>query len=471
MDPSRVGGAGTCDPLGLKLAAGRWQQPRHGPASRGRLALGRAGPPCSGARHWLPGRWSVLQSLLLLLCAWTAGRAAAPLGVSLSAPPQAAPIDGPRQCCNPESPLQRRGLLLSTGALGLGAAGEPASALSTDEKRVASLFEATTPSVVSISKNAPQAVLGEERASGSIYGSGFVWDKEHVVTNFHVITGMDRPFVTFLSQEKGSKSVRRTTFDASIVGSDAASDIAVLQVGSPVRDEEASLPAPKALPRGTSSDLVVGQDVYAFGNPFGLEHSLSRGIVSGVSRTMESAGGRPINGVIQTDASINPGNSGGPLLNSDGKVVGVNTAILSGSGTFAGVGLAIPIDTVSKNVESIISKGFVRRPFLGIVFAPDVMAEELQLDGIMVMRVVPGGPAEAAGVRPVRGGRLGDIVVSIDDKPIRFSDDMFKLLDQRQPGDEIKLTVQRASADADSDKYENVDVKLTLGSAGAGVKQ
>jgi len=289
-----------------------------------------------------------------------------------------------------------------------------------------------------------------------------------VVTNFHVITGMDKPYVTFLSKDPTEATERRTTLDSTIIGSDAASDIAVLQIGT-TRDGQVP---PKGLVRpllvGTSNDLVVGQDVFAFGNPFGLEHSLSRGIVSGVSRTMEGAGGRPINGVIQTDASINPGNSGGPLLNSDGKVIGVNTAILTGSGTFAGVGLAIPIDTVAKNVESIIAKGFVRRPFLGIVFAPDVMVDELQLNGIMVMKVVPGGPAEAAGVRPMRGGRLGDVVVGIDSKRITSSDDLFKLLDLHQPGDNITMTVQRPSADIDSDKYEDVKLKVMLGVASGG---
>jgi len=333
--------------------------------------------------------------------------------------------------------------------------------LTGDEQRVASLFETTTPSVVSIAKNAPQAVLGEEKASGSIYGTGFVWDKDHVVTNYHVIASMDKPYVTFLGKDE-----RRTTLDAVILGSDAASDIAVLRVGNQTRDGQAApLGLMQALPLGRSKGLVVGQDVFAFGNPFGLEHSLSRGIVSGVARTMQGAGGRPINGVIQTDASINPGNSGGPLLDSDGKVIGVNTAILTGSGTFAGVGLAIPIDTVQKNVESIIAKGFVRRPFLGIVFAPDVMADELQVDGIMVMKVVPGGPAETAGVRPMRGGRLGDIVVSINGKSIGSSNDLYKYLDQRQPGDKIKLRVQRASANADSDKYDDVELQVTLGSA------
>lgn len=306
--------------------------------------------------------------------------------------------------------------------------------------------------------------MGEERASGPIAGSGFVWDKNYVVTNSHVIQGMEKPYVTFLSQDTNG-GIRRMTLDAAVVGADAASDVAVLRVGARTRDVgDMPLNLMQALPRGTSSNLLVGQSVFAFGNPFGLEHSLSRGIISGVSRKMEGAGGRPINGVIQTDASINPGNSGGPLLNSDGQVIGVNTAILTGSGTFSGVGLAIPIDTVSRNVESIIAKGFVRRPILGIVFAPDVMSEELQLNGIMVMKVVPEGPAEKAGVRPMRGGRLGDVVVQMDGKRISSTDDLFAILDTKVPGQSVGMTVQRASVtDTESDKYENVDLTIKLG--------
>lgn len=331
------------------------------------------------------------------------------------------------------------------------------------------MFEKTTPAVVSISKTPPQQFLGEERGGAQIYGTGFVWDKEHVVTNFHVINGMEKPYVTFLSTDTDGKSERRTTLDASVVGADPASDVAVLRVGARTRDGEAAPPGiMQPLKRGASSKLLVGQDVFAFGNPFGLEHSLSRGIISGLSRTLEGAGGRPISGVIQTDASINPGNSGGPLLDSDGLVIGVNTAILTGSGTFAGVGLAIPIDLVNKNVESIIAKGFVRRPFLGIVFAPDVMAQELQLSGIMVMKVVPSGPAEKAGVLPMRGGKLGDILVALDGSRTSSSDDVFKLLEDKKPGDELSMTVQRASADADSDKYEEVVLKVTLGQTTGG---
>eukprot|EP00929_Paragymnodinium_shiwhaense_P073845 TRINITY_DN37728_c0_g1_i1.p1 TRINITY_DN37728_c0_g1~~TRINITY_DN37728_c0_g1_i1.p1 ORF type:complete len:466 (-),score=71.81 TRINITY_DN37728_c0_g1_i1:288-1685(-) len=351
----------------------------------------------------------------------------------------------------------------------------PASlALTSDERRMANLFEAVTPGVVSISKYPPSASLGE---AGRSSGSGFVWDGKHIVTNFHVVNGMQKPYVTFLSKAKDQGSTPkpagfaakqvRTTIPTEVLGSDAQSDVAVLRLMNTTWDNE---PIPKdlvkLLPRGCSSDLVVGQDVLAFGNPFGLEHSLSRGIISGVRRTMEGSGGRPINGVIQTDASINPGNSGGPLLNSDGQVIGVNTAILTGSGTFAGVGLAIPIDLVKNNVESIFAKGFVRRPFLGITFAPDSMSEELQLNGIMVIKVVPDGPAGKAGIRPVRAGRLGDVVVSIDGGRVRTSDDLFKVLDKRAPGDTIILNVQRASSDPASDIYESQNVTVTLGETG-----
>jgi len=329
------------------------------------------------------------------------------------------------------------------------------------------LFEKVTPGVVSISKEPPAATQGIERQTQaqSIAGSGFVWDENHVVTNNHVISSIEKPYVTFLIKDKATNTDKRTTLDAAIVGTDPASDVAVLRVGARSRDASESAPRTLMSPlsRGASNNLLVGQNVFAFGNPFGLEHSLSRGIISGVSRKMESSEGRPINGVIQTDASINPGNSGGPLLNSDGQVIGVNTAILTGSGTFSGVGLAIPIDTVARNVESIIAKGFVKRPVLGIVFAPDVLSEELNLNGIMVMKVVPGGPAETAGVRPMRGGRLGDVVVKMEGKTVGSTDDIFGILDQRSPGDKVDLTVQRASEDASSDAYKNMTFQVQLG--------
>lgn len=368
-----------------------------------------------------------------------------------------------------EHPLRRQ-LLVPVLELCSALQVAPALALSGDEQLVTSLFERVTPGVVSIAREAPPKESMGEKPSPGIAGSGFVWDKKHVVTNYHVINELQTPYVTFLLKDgEGSK---RLSYQAQVVGYDATSDVAVLEVGSQDskdKQKEKEMDIPRGLmqplARGRSDRLLVGQNVFAFGNPFGLEHSLSRGIISGVSRRLEGAGGRPISGVIQTDASINPGNSGGPLLNSDGEVIGVNTAILSGSGMFAGVGLAIPIDTVYKNVESIISKGFVKRPLLGLVFAPDVMDQELQLNGIMVMKVIPDGPAASAGVRAMRGGRLGDVVVAMDGKRISSTDDLFGMLEQRAPGDTVKLTVQRPSADVDSEKLEELDLSIKLGQA------
>ncbi|CAK9102413.1 unnamed protein product [Durusdinium trenchii] len=336
-----------------------------------------------------------------------------------------------------DSMLVLRQMISAATTLGTNPLGDlQSSDLSKDEQLVTSLFERVTPGVVSIAKE--------------------------VVTNYNVINEMQTPYVTFLLNDKSGN--KRLTFLAQVVGYDTSSNVAVLEVQN---QDNSSLPKGlmQPLERGHSDKLMVGQNVFAFGNPFGLEHSLSRGIISGVSRKMEGSGGRPISGVIQTDASINPGNSGGPLLNSDGEVIGVNTAILSGSGMFAGVGLAVPIDTVSKNVESIISKGFVKRPLLGLIFAPDVMDQELQLNGIMVMKVIPGGPAENAGVRPMRGGRLGDVVVAMDGQNISSTDDLFGLLESRAPGDTVKLKLQRPNADLDSDELQEIEVPIKLGQA------
>merc|ERR1719401_516016 len=188
---------------------------------------------------------------------------------------------------------------------------------------------------------------------------------------------------------------------------------------------------------------------------------MSRGIISGVSRSMPSVGGRPLNGIIQTDASINPGNSGGPLLDSDGSVVGVNAAIMSASGTFAGVGLAIPIDTVEHNVASMIDLGYVSRPSLGVVFAPPYVSEALGVEkGAMVMRVYKGSPAQKAGVLAMSKGRLGDVIVGLGGAPVRSVSEVFKILDEKSPGEDITVQVKRVSADGNSDAYDYVNMRL-----------
>jgi len=194
---------------------------------------------------------------------------------------------------------------------------------------------------------------------------------------------------------------------------------------------------------------------------------MSRGVISGLSRTMQSGvPGRPIRGVIQTDASINPGNSGGPLLDSDGNVIGLNSAILSSTGTFSGIGLAIPIDTVKRNVGSMISNGFVSRSSLGVVLAPEYLTEVLGVkNGAMVMKVFPGSPAQQAGVQAMRRGHIGDVIVGMAGKPVTSTADVFNILETSAPGDDLPLQIRRVSADADNDEFEVVSVTVRLGAS------
>lgn len=333
--------------------------------------------------------------------------------------------------------------------------GNDAHAITQEELRVASLFLCSSPSVIGIGE---QPTRGRKAATA---GSGFVWDGSHVVTNYHVISDLQHPHVTFLTKDSDGIE-QHTTLSACVVGADPLSDIAVLEVA--IEDGQANLKQlMRPLPRGISAQLKPGQEVFALGNPYGLEHSMSRGIVSGVSRKMEGQAGRPMNGIIQTDASINPGNSGGPLLDTKGAVVGINTAILSMSGSFQGVGFAVPIDTVTKNVNSMLSEGYVSRPSLGVVFAPDEMSRSLGVGGAMVLKVLPGGPAQRAGLRALRGGQLGDVIVSLGGRPVGSAGDVFTLLDQRAPGEDVTMSVQRASADENSDQFDVVDLTVRLG--------
>lgn len=363
------------------------------------------------------------------------------------------PSSGSAEGADQTKPLQRRALL--AGLLAPAIPGR-ADALMPEELRAASLFQRVSPSVLTV---------GEKRSSPSAApqgptGTGFVWDASHVVTNFHVVSELKDPHVTFL--RKGEAGDEHVTLGAYVVGADPLSDIAVLQV----KDDQSAELLPslmQPLERGQSQLLKPGQEVFALGNPFGLEHSMSKGVISGLSRSMEGAGGWPMNGIIQTDASINPGNSGGPLLDSEGAVVGVNTAILSTSGTFSGVGFALPIDTVAKNVGAMIEEGYVSRPSIGVELAPDAMSESLGMPGAMVMKVVPGGPAQRAGMRALRGGQLGDVIVRMGGRQISSSSDVFRYLDQRKPGEEIVMTVQRPSPDVNSDDPDVVDLKVRLG--------
>src|SRR5512140_509566 len=214
-------------------------------------------------------------------------------------------------------------------------------------------------------------------------GSGFVWDQDgHIVTNFHVVQMGDRASVTLNDN---------STYPATIVGTAPDKDIAVLHIDAP---PQKLLP----LPIGQSAMLKVGQKVLAIGNPFGLDQTLTTGVISGLGRQIKSVTQRDIFDVIQTDASINPGNSGGPLLDSSGRLIGINTAIYSPSGANAGIGFAVPVDTINAIVPQLLKNGKITRPGLGINLAGDAVAQHYHIDGVIVMQVAPGGAADTAGI-------------------------------------------------------------------------
>jgi S1-C subfamily serine protease len=212
------------------------------------------------------------------------------------------------------------------------------------------------------------------------------------------------------------------------------------------------------LPLGQSAQLKVGQKVLAIGNPFGLDQTLTTGVVSGLGREIKSVTQRSIYDVIQTDASINPGNSGGPLLDSSGRLIGINTAIYSPSGANAGIGFAVPVDTVNAIVPQLLKYGKIMRPGLGINVLADQLAAQNGIEGVAIVGVVPGGAAELAGLSGIRqdrnGQRLGDVIVALDGVEIRRANDLFKALDTHKVGDEVEITVE-------SDRHRrNVKVKL-----------
>ena len=266
-------------------------------------------------------------------------------------------------------------------------------------------------------------------------GSGFVWDdRGHVVTNFHVVENADSAKVT-LGQDD---------YPARVVGAARDQDLAVLKI-------EARREKLVPIRVGTSADLQVGQKVYAIGNPFGLDYSLTSGIVSALGRTIQSVSNATIFDVIQTDAAINPGNSGGPLLDSAGRLIGMNTAIYSPSGASAGIGFAVPIDTINRVATALIATGKYAPPSLGIEIDPDLndlLSERLNVQGVFVLRVRPKGPAAVAGLRGARvePGNLivpGDVIVSVGDKPVDSVSRLQARLDDFNPGDRVRLGIVR----------------------------
>jgi S1-C subfamily serine protease len=265
-------------------------------------------------------------------------------------------------------------------------------------------------------------------------GSGFIWDdKGHVVTNSHVLMGADEAQVTLADGSVWKAELRGLALDK---------DLAVIKIDAPKERL-------KPIAIGSSKDLVVGQQVYAIGNPFGLDQTLTTGIVSALNREIESFNQRTIRGVIQTDAAINPGNSGGPLLDSAGRLVGVNTQIASPSGASAGIGFAIPADEVNRIVPRLIRDGRYLRPAIGVTAGPADLQRALKLPkGVALVQVESKGPAARAGLQPFRRASNGDIVAgdvitAINDEAVTDLDDMLAALERRQPGDSVTLTVWR----------------------------
>jgi S1-C subfamily serine protease len=326
----------------------------------------------------------------------------------------------------------------------------PRGDLAADEKATIELFEKTKDSVVYITTRERVVDLWTRNIftipRGT--GSGFIWDeKGHVVTNYHVIAGASEARVR-LSDGRD--------YSAALVGASPAHDLAVLRIGVGV-----NRPPPVLI--GTSHDLKVGQKVFAIGNPFGLDWTLTTGIVSALDRSLPAEDGQSlIEHLIQTDAAINPGNSGGPLLDSAGRLIGVNTAIYSPSGAFAGVGFAVPVDTVNRVVPQLIAHGKYVRPALGIQVDEGlnrVMTERLGVEGVLVLRVTPGSSAEAAGLRGARmepDGRFvpGDIITGINDQPVNSVAKLLSRLEDFQIGDTVKLNLLREG--------RKIDVNVTL---------
>jgi S1-C subfamily serine protease len=307
--------------------------------------------------------------------------------------------------------------------------------LTNSEQATIDLFENSAPSVCFITTLNQQRDYWSrnitEIPAGS--GSGFIWDVEgHIITNFHVLQNATKFKVTL---SDGS------AWDGTVVGVEPNKDLAVLKIEAP-KDKL------KPIPVGRSSNLKVGQSVYAIGNPFGLDQSLTTGVISALGREITSVGGRPIRDVIQTDAAINPGNSGGPLLDSGGRLIGVNTMIYSTSGASAGIGFSIPVDEVNWVVSDLIKYGEVKRPKIGVELLPPQYAQNWGIEGAMITGLLPNGSAKMAGLKPLeqtRNGEIifGDIITAVDGNPIKSNNDLFLILEKYNAGDEVVITYIR----------------------------
>lgn len=317
-----------------------------------------------------------------------------------------------------------------------------------EEHRIA-IFKETSKSVVNVTTHVVDdgifAFNIAQIPKGA--GSGIIWDNQgHIVTNNHLIRDSDVAQVT-LNNNK--------TYEAKVIGTAPEKDLAVLRINAPKKDL-------KPLTLGTAKNLQVGQDVYAIGNPFGFDQSLTMGIISAIGREIETPMGTPIRNAIQTDAAINPGNSGGPLLDSSGRLIGINTAIFSPSGAHSGIGFATPVDSVAWVADELIKYGKISKVSLGATLASPAVSLKFKLPGALVLSIKQGSPAAEAGIRPTRrkksSGKIvfGDVIVGIDDKPIFTEEELNRQLLGYQNGDVIKLSILRKN------KRKTVKIKLTV---------
>jgi len=318
--------------------------------------------------------------------------------------------------------------------------------LTNDEQNNISVFKSASPSVVFVTNTQ----LRRQRFSLNVMeiprgsGTGFIWDESGlIVTNFHVVQGANKITIELQSNK---------SYQATIVGSAPEKDIALLKIDAPDEDLQ-------PLPLGDSTSLAVGRKVLAIGNPFALDTTLTVGVVSALGREIKSITNRTIKNVIQTDAAINPGNSGGPLLNSNGQLVGVNTAIYSPTGASAGIGFAIPVNAVKVIVPQLIEHGKLIRPVLGIETLTDYWTRRLRVKGVAILSVREGLPAAKAGMVGVREDRrgkihLGDVIIAINGQNVINEDSLLNQLEQFSPGDNVKVTTLK------DEKIHNYNVQL-----------
>ena len=318
--------------------------------------------------------------------------------------------------------------------------------LTDDEQNNISVFKSASPSVVFVTNTQ----LRRQRFSLNVMeiprgsGTGFIWDESGlIVTNYHVVQGANKITIELQSNK---------SYQATVVGSAPEKDIALLKIDAPNEDL-------KPLPLGDSTSLAVGRKVLAIGNPFALDTTLTVGVVSALGREIKSITNRTIKNVIQTDAAINPGNSGGPLLNSNGQLVGVNTAIYSPTGASAGIGFAIPVNALKVIIPQLIEHGKLIRPVLGIETLTDYWTRRLRVKGVAILSVREGLPAAKAGMVGVREDRrgkihLGDVIIAINGQNVINEDSLLNQLEQFSPGDTIDVTTLK------DEKIHNYNVQL-----------